>query len=104
MASNKFDLLSGEGVALGAFSNILLEEKKIHLKSGDIIVYYTDGITEAVNSDKEMFGVEGVTQLLTTYKDWPANLIAEKIKSSVVEFEGNGQQSDDLTLIILKKR
>lgn len=102
--TNKFELLSGEGVALGAFYNITLEEKEICLKSGDIIVYYTDGITEAVNSDEEMFGVEGITQLLTTHKDWPANLIAEKIKASVIEYEGEGHQSDDLTLIILKKK
>jgi serine phosphatase RsbU (regulator of sigma subunit) len=42
-------------------------------------------------------------KLILKYQDWPANLIAEKIKSSVVEFEGIGRQSDDLTLIILKK-
>ncbi|MGI9571311.1 MAG: SpoIIE family protein phosphatase [Desulfobulbia bacterium] len=102
-SKNNFELLSGEGVALGAFSNIILEEKEIYLKSGDIIVFYTDGITEAINSDEEMFGVERIERLLVKYQDWPANLIADKIKSNVVEFEGIGRQSDDLTLIILKK-
>jgi sigma-B regulation protein RsbU (phosphoserine phosphatase) len=102
-STNNFELLSGEGVALGTFSNINLEEKEVHLNSGDIIVFYTDGITEAINSDEEMFGVERIEKLILKYQDWPANLIAEKIKSSVVEFEGIGRQSDDLTLIILKK-
>jgi len=102
-SKNNFELLSGEGVALGIFSNITLEEKQIYLKKGDILVFYTDGITEAINSDKEMFGVEGIERLLLKYQDWPANMIAEKIKSEVVEFEGIGRQSDDLTLIILKK-
>ena len=102
-SKNNFELLGGEGVALGIFSNITLEEKEIYLKRGDILVLYTDGITEAINSDKEMFGVEGIERLLLKYQDWPANMIAEKIKSEVVEFEGIGKQSDDLTLIILKK-
>lgn len=103
-ASDTFELLSGEGVALGAFYNIILEEKRICLSKGDIIVYYTDGITEAADSNKEMFGTERIEHLIKKYKDWPANMIAEKIKSSVIEFEGSGQQSDDLTLIILKRK
>ncbi len=88
---------------MGMFSNITLEEKEIYLKRGDIVVFYTDGITEAINIDKEMFGVEGIERLILKYQDWPANMIAEKIKSKVVEFEGIGRQSDDLTLIIMKK-
>jgi sigma-B regulation protein RsbU (phosphoserine phosphatase) len=100
--ANHFELLKGQGLALGMFPNILLEEKEINLKDGDIVVFYTDGITEAPNSEQEMFGVERVTKLLTKYQDQPASVIAEKIKSSVVDFEGNERQFDDLTLIILK--
>lgn len=103
-STNDFELLGGEGVALGVFSGITLEEKEVNLKNGDIVVLYTDGVTEAVNSDNEMFGVERIEELIKEYQDWPANLIAEKIKASVVEFEGNDQQFDDITLIILKKK
>ena len=101
--ANYFELLKGQGLALGMLPNIALEEKKVKLKDGDIVVFYTDGITEAPNNEKEMFGVERITKLLTKYQDQPASVIAEKIKSSVIEFEGNQQQFDDLTLIILKK-
>ena len=101
--ANYFELLKGQGLALGMLPNIALEEKKVKLKDGDIVVFYTDGITEAPNNEKEMFGVERITKFLTKYQDQPASVIAEKIKSSVIEFEGNQQQFDDLTLIILKK-
>lgn len=100
---NYFELMKGQGLALGIFPNITLEEKEIKLDDGDIVVFYTDGITEAPNSEEEMFGVERITELITKYQDQPAGEIAERIKSSVVEFEGSGRQFDDLTLIILKK-
>jgi sigma-B regulation protein RsbU (phosphoserine phosphatase) len=100
---NNFELLSGEGVALGVFSNIMLEEKEICLRRGDMVIFYTDGITEAHNNDKEMFGTERIEKLLIKYQDWPANLIAEKIKSKVIEFQEDGHQHDDLTLIVMKK-
>ena len=101
--TNRFDLLKGQGLALGLFPNIAIEEKEIRLNDGDIVVFYTDGITEAPNSENEMFGVERITELLVQHQDQPASVIAEKIESSVVDFEGKERQFDDLTLIILKK-
>ena len=101
--TNQFDLLKGQGLALGLFPNIKVEEKEISLKDGDIVVFYTDGITEAQNSENEMFGVERITELLVKHQNQPASVIAEKIEASVVEFEGKERQFDDLTLIILKK-
>ena len=101
--TNCCELLKGQGLALGIFPNITIEEKKIRLTKGDIVVYYTDGITEAPNSNEEMFGVERITNLLAKYQDQPASIIAEKIKSSVIRFGGSERQHDDLTLIILKK-
>jgi serine phosphatase RsbU (regulator of sigma subunit) len=50
-----------------------------------------------------MFGTERIEKLLIKYQDWPANLIAEKIKSKVIEFQEDGHQHDDLTLIVMKK-
>lgn len=101
--ANYFELLKGHGLALGVFPNIAVEEKEVKLADGDIVVFYTDGITEAPNSEEEMFGVERITKLLTKYQDQPASIIAEKIKSGLAEFVGSERQFDDLTLIIMKK-
>ena len=95
--------LRGQGVALGVFSGITLEEREIDLEWGDIVVFYTDGITEAPNAEGEMFGVERIEQLLSEHENRSAHAIAEQIKSSVVEFEGPGRQFDDLTMVLLKK-
>ena len=101
--ADRFEFLKGQGLALGIFPNISIEEREIQLTDGDIVVYYTDGITEAPNSMDEMFGVGRITKLLAQHRDQPAGIIAEKIKSSVIEFEGSERQFDDLTLIIMKK-
>ncbi|MCG6931483.1 MAG: SpoIIE family protein phosphatase [Desulfofustis sp.] len=100
---HRYDLLGGQGVALGVFSGITLEEREIDLEWGDIVVFYTDGITEAPNAEGEMFGVERIEQLLSEHENRSAHAIAEQIKSSVVEFEGPGRQFDDLTMVLLKK-
>lgn len=101
--TNDFLNLEGGGVALGMFCDISLEEKEVDLEEGDIGVFYTDGVTEAINNEKEEFGIERLTRLIAESKDQSAKIIAETIKSSVVEFEGEGEQFDDLTLVVFKK-
>ncbi|MEN8200493.1 MAG: GAF domain-containing SpoIIE family protein phosphatase [Thermodesulfobacteriota bacterium] len=95
--------LEGKGVALGMFADIPLEEKEILLEEGDIVVFYTDGVTEAINSKKEEFGTERLTQLLAASKDKTAAEVVDRIQRGVVEFAGDEQQFDDVTLVVLKK-
>ena len=85
-------------------SDITLEEKEIDLEEGDIVVFYTDGVTEAINSKKEEFGTDRLIHSIAESKGQSAKVIAETIKNRVVEFAGEEEQFDDLTLVVLKKR
>lgn len=69
----------------------------------DIIICFTDGITEAVNDKHEDFTKERIIELVNQYKNEPATVITEKIIESLKEFTGNQPAADDTTLIVLKR-
>ena len=63
-ASTDIIMLAAQGIALGVKSDIGLEEKKISLRRGDIIVLYTDGVTEAINNQEEQFGQQRLINIV----------------------------------------
>ncbi len=91
------------GVALGAIDDIDFEQREVNLSSGDILVLYTDGITEAINSADEMFGT---TRLISLIKEGTETIsvsdLADKIINAVNVFSGKMPQFDDITLLIVK--
>jgi serine phosphatase RsbU (regulator of sigma subunit) len=100
---NHFITLRGQGTALGVFDEIFLEEKEFDLEEGDIVVFYTDGVTEAINSEREEFGAKRLIQAIAGSKGQSANIIAETIKTHVEDFANEQDQFDDITLVVLKK-
>jgi sigma-B regulation protein RsbU (phosphoserine phosphatase) len=96
------ECLSTNGIALGALDEIHPDEKKIKLEDGDVIVFYTDGVTEAVNRDGELFGEKRIYQLVKNNNTLNAKDLVFKIKDSVIEFSENQAQFDDITLMVLK--
>ena len=95
-------LLKADGIALGIIDDINLQSVSISLKEGDLVVLYTDGITEAMNSEGEEFGMERLSDVLNTYRDSSAIEIIEGIKRAISEFAGDTPQSDDITLILIR--
>ena len=74
------------------------------LNSGDVIVLYTDGMTEAINQDDEEFGEDRLEELLNRYADLSAQDMCEKLITDVQVFQTGKPQFDDMTLFILKVR
>lgn len=95
-------MLKARGMALGVMEEISLEEKEITLDKGDVVVFYTDGITEAMNKDKQLFGEERLLEEIKRNHHLSAEEITEKIQNSVLEFCGKEPQFDDITLVVLK--
>jgi sigma-B regulation protein RsbU (phosphoserine phosphatase) len=94
-------LLEG-GVALGTFENSKYEERPLGLIPGDIIVLYTDGVTEAKNEKEEEFGTKRLKQVINDSCHLSAPEIQNNIYQTVKDFTGNLPQADDLTLIVIK--
>ncbi|MFQ5823310.1 MAG: GAF domain-containing SpoIIE family protein phosphatase [bacterium] len=98
----KFSPLEIGGLVMGMFPEYPFEEGHIQLNSGEIIVIYSDGVTEAENEQEELFGEKRLEQIVRQYNHLSANEIIEKICESVKEFTGAALQDDDITLVVLK--
>jgi sigma-B regulation protein RsbU (phosphoserine phosphatase) len=95
-------LLEAKGIALGVMSNIGLEEREISLQKGDMVVLYTDGVTEAINNKEEQFGQARLISIAEKNCNLPASELVKRIQQEVTEFSQGQPQFDDLTLMILK--
>ncbi len=95
-------MLEARGIALGVMPDIKLEEKEISLRQGDILVLYTDGVTEAINDTMEQFGMQRLTNVVEQSRNLPASEIVKRIEQAVTEFSQGQPQFDDITLMVLK--
>jgi sigma-B regulation protein RsbU (phosphoserine phosphatase) len=84
--------------------NITLDENEFQFESGDFVLMYTDGVTDAINSQEEEFGVGRLTDLLAANAHRTPDDVVEEIKRALSEFSGESVQFDDVTLIALKRR
>ena len=94
--------LEADGIALGVIDDIELEEKAQTLEEGDVLVLYTDGVTEATNLQEETWEEERLLQLVKESHELSANDLAAKIRDTAMEFTGEAPQFDDFTLMVVK--
>lgn len=80
----------------------LLEETSIELVPGDIVVLYTDGITEAMNLDSDLFGEGRLSRLVEEHGHLDSGELRERIMREVESFVGAANQHDDMTMILVK--
>jgi len=95
-------MLRARGIALGAMEEIELEERTLELARGDVVVFYTDGVTEAVDTQEQQFGEERLLSLIKEHHQLSAAELVERIKEAVVAFCAEAPQFDDITLMVLK--
>ncbi len=88
------------GIVLGVFANQTFKSDVTQLQSGDRLVLYTDGVTEACNSDDEEFGEDRLLRVLQENASSPAVEIQKKILQSVANFS-RGTWQDDATLLVV---
>ncbi len=90
------------GIVLGTLDNFVYEEETVQLKPGDLLLLYTDGITEAMNEEDEMFEKERLLELLKDNQEISTQKLSQKIVDSVLSFQGTLPQGDDMTLVLIK--
>ncbi|HXG64277.1 MAG TPA: GAF domain-containing SpoIIE family protein phosphatase [Blastocatellia bacterium] len=94
--------LTTGGPVIGMFSQSQYEQESIQLQSGDILVAYTDGVTEALNAQGEEFGETQLQEVLSTTAHLSAQEIRDEIVKQVQAWCAGAPQHDDLTFIVLK--
>jgi len=95
--------LDAEGLILGVRKNISFEEKSLVMESGDLIMLYTDGLTEAENPTGEFFGIAPVCQILHKHANHSPQVIIEIIIYELKQFCQSESFKDDVTLMIFKR-
>ncbi len=103
---HKIDVLTPKGIGLGLDSGEKfrknLKELEFYLKNDDILVLFSDGITESKNENLEDFGMNRLTDVIRENCDKQIDIIANKIMSEVSMFSQDYRQHDDITLVIFK--
>ncbi len=95
--------LATGGVPLGIMQQGMYEEESILLHPGDILIAYSDGVTEAMNSAHEQLGLDTLLQLLKNHRKDTALNILETIYTTVQNHIGSTEQSDDITVVVVKR-
>jgi phosphoserine phosphatase RsbU/P len=80
----------------------LLEEECVDLKKGDVVVLYTDGITEAMNANSDLFGEARLGRIVAEHGHLDAADLRERILREIEAFVGAADQHDDMTMILIK--
>ncbi len=95
-------LLDVTGTVVGAFPSIRYEEQKIEIQSGDLLIAYTDGITEPENAYGEEFGVERLAETALRYQNSEPKEIVAKIMEAVAHWSTAPELPDDMTVMIAR--
>ena len=95
-------LLSTGGPIIGAFDTSDYEQETITMYEDDLLVAYTDGVTEALNPEEEEFGEARLRQIIAAGAELSAHELTSNIVEAVREFCRDMPQQDDLTLVVMK--
>jgi sigma-B regulation protein RsbU (phosphoserine phosphatase) len=90
-----------DGILMGKFDSIEFDTKTIQLKPFDKLLVYTDGVTEAMNEDKAMYGKSRLEDFLIGRSEYEEEKIVRSVLAEVLKFIGKADQSDDITLMSL---
>jgi serine phosphatase RsbU (regulator of sigma subunit) len=103
-ADRRSHLLTTRSMILGAFGTLDLEDRQLTLAPRDILALYTDGITEASDRRGRLFGERRLRTVVTAHSGGSAQEIVNAVSDAVASFAGDVAPSDDLTLVVIKRR
>lgn len=95
--------LAVPGIVLGALAEIELADREIDVAPGDLLILYTDGVTESVDSGRRQFGVERLQAVVGGHAGASAQEVLESVVNAVKAHRGDVPPADDLTLLVVKR-
>ncbi len=100
-STGEIEELHSEGLILGAFESVSYDSCPLQLNSGDVLVVYSDGVTDAENPQGEMFGEERFLQVIQSNASAGVEVLKEKILEALDQFTEGMAQTDDLTFVLI---
>ena len=103
--NGKVETVPAQGnMVLGAVENFQYRNDKITLEKGDMLFTFTDGVTEAMNAAGEQFGEERLERLLAKCGGKTSQETIDTVRAAVAEWAGETEQSDDVTMLVIKRK
>lgn len=93
--------LDAEGLLIGVRKGVAFEEGEIQLQTGDLLILYTDGVTEAQNESGDMFGRGRLCDIMHAMQQEPPRAIIDAVLREVAAFTGSTVQEDDVTMVVM---
>jgi sigma-B regulation protein RsbU (phosphoserine phosphatase) len=94
--------IKAEGFPLGLFPDVQYEEFTISTRTGDLLVFFSDGIPDAENANGDMFGTERLAKVLKSQRQPTAVSMVEAILKAVSDFQSGTEHFDDETIVVLR--
>lgn len=101
-ASGKVERIDSHGPPLGFLARAEYDLEDLQLEAGDVLMLYTDGITEATDGNLDMFGEERLEALLRQHADEGAEVLLQAARRSLAEFTGRDNYDDDVSMTVIK--
>jgi sigma-B regulation protein RsbU (phosphoserine phosphatase) len=92
-----------ENTIVGVIDNIEYQKDTLQLEQGDTLFMFTDGVTEATDAAYNEFGVERLGDILSQHSHSNCQQIVEAVKKGIKDFVGETEQSDDITMLVVKR-
>jgi serine phosphatase RsbU (regulator of sigma subunit) len=102
-ATGKIEVLVSDAYVLGMFDFASYQSGRLHLCKGDILVVYSDGLTDAQNQQEEMFGEERLLEIIRQEAPSGSHALEQKLLKSIEEFTQGTPQTDDITFVVIEK-
>jgi sigma-B regulation protein RsbU (phosphoserine phosphatase) len=90
------------GVPLGSFDQSVYEQRQLALQAGDLFVFYTDGIVDALDEEGREFSLARLCAIIEEQQSKPAQQIVEAVFEAIDRFRGGAPRADDTTLVVVK--
>lgn len=95
--------LESTGIAIGIMDDFDFGMRTVTLQPGDLLVVYSDGVTDATNERDDAFGLERLRSSIAKHRDLPSSGLIEAVFSDVKAHEGKAPQFDDLTFVVIRR-
>lgn len=100
--SGRCDILRGDNLPLGVRAGEIYSQTSAPFTAGDVLLFYSDGVTEARNAAGEVFGTDRLLNSVATNAGLAPEDLVEVIRAATVAFSASGQLTDDLTCVAIK--
>lgn len=102
-ATGEIEQLHARGIVLGIVPDVQFDQHSLTLHPGDVVCFYTDGVTETMNSQRELFGEERLADVLRAHHKGSPQMIIDHVLEAVHAFAAGHAQADDITMVVLKR-